>query len=170
RAQPAVGGHPPGARALVVAVRRLLTFFVRRLAAAMFMLITMITLTFILFWAIPSDPANFVYPTAQHLSDEQIRHASHLLGVDRPLIEEYGDYLWHLLRFDFGSQWSGAQLIEPKLIEQPIGPQLATAVPQTLSIILGGALLVVLLAVPLGAVSGRRLGSLSDRTISLLAL
>jgi len=151
-------------------MRRLLTFFVRRLAAAMFTLITMITLTFILFWAIPSDPANFVYPTAQHLSDEQIHHANHLLGVDRPLIEQYGDYLWHLLRFDFGSQWSGAQLIEPKLTEVPIGPQLATAVPQTLSIILGGAVFVVLLAVPLGAISGRRIGSASDRTIALLAL
>jgi peptide/nickel transport system permease protein len=87
------------------------------------------------------------------------------------LIEQYGDYLWHLLRFDFGSQWGGAQLFENKeLIEIPIGPQLATAVPATLSIILGGALLVVLIAVPLGAISGRRIGSIGDRTIMLLAL
>ena len=151
-------------------MRRLLAFFVRRLAGALFTLIVMITLTFALFWAIPSDPATWVYPTAQHLTDYQIRHANHLLGVDRPLVEQWADYLWHLLRFDFGTQWSGAQLIEPKLTEVPIGPQLASAVPQTLSIILGGALLVVLLAVPLGAISGRRIGSVSDRTIALLAL
>jgi peptide/nickel transport system permease protein len=152
-------------------MRRYLTFFVRRLAAAMFTLILMITLTFILFWAIPSEPAGFVYPTAQHLSDYQLAHAHHLLGTDRPLIEQYGDYLWHLIRFDFGHQWTGAQLLEnTKLTLQPIGPLLGSAVPQTLSIILGGALLVVLLAVPLGAISGRRVGSVSDRTISLIAL
>ena len=38
---------------------RLFTFFLRRLGAALFTLIAMITLTFVLFWAIPSDPANF---------------------------------------------------------------------------------------------------------------
>src|SRR5262249_2062417 len=47
-------------------MRRILTFFLRRLGAGMFTLVTMITLTFVLFWAIPSDPANFVYPSAQH--------------------------------------------------------------------------------------------------------
>jgi len=152
-------------------VRRMLTYFVRRLAAAMFTFITMITLTFVLFWLIPSEPASFVYPAAQHLTDYQIGHAHHLLGIDRPLVEQYGDYLWHLLRFDFGSQWSGAQLVENKVLtEQPIGPQLASAVPATLSIILGGALLVVLIAVPLGALSGRRIGSIGDRTIMIIAL
>ncbi len=151
-------------------MRRVLSFFVRRLAAAMFTFVTMITLTFVLFWLIPSEPATFVYPIAQHLTNSQIAHAHHLLGIDRPLVEQYGDYLWHLLRFDFGNQWGGAQLIEPKLTEQPIGPQLASAVPATLSIILGGAVLVVLIAVPLGAISGRRIGSIGDRTIMLIAL
>ena len=152
-------------------MKRMLSFFVRRLGAALFTLVTMITLTFVLFWLIPSEPASFVYPTAQHLTDYQLEHAHHLLGTDRPLVEQYGEYLWHLLRFDFGSQWGGAQLFEnSKLTEVAIGPQLASAVPATLSIILGGALLVVLLAVPLGAISGRRIGSIGDRAIVLIAL
>ena len=41
---------------------------------------------------------------------------------------------------------------------------------ETLSIILGGAVLVLLLAIPLGAIAGRRIGSITDRTISLVAL
>jgi peptide/nickel transport system permease protein len=150
---------------------RLFTFFLRRLAWAVFTLVLMITLTFVLFWAIPSDPANFVYPAAQHLTDYQIQHANHLLGLDKPKLDQYFDYVWRLLRFDFGTQWAQAQVTgEQTLVRLPIGPQLASAVPQTLSIILGGALLVVLLAVPLGAISGRRIGSLSDRTIGLIAL
>jgi peptide/nickel transport system permease protein len=152
-------------------MRRILAFFVRRAAAALFALVAMITITFLIFWAIPSEPESFVYPNTQHLSNEQIRYADHLLGIDRPRIVQYGDYLWHLLRFDFGHAWTDATLMpSQKLQEIPIGSLLSDAVPETLSIILGGALLVLLLAVPLGAIAGRRLGSLSDRTISLVAL
>jgi peptide/nickel transport system permease protein len=148
-----------------------LTFFGRRLVGAVFTLFVMITLTFVLFWAIPSDPANFVYPAAQHLSDSQIRYANHLLGIDKSLVEQWWSYLGHLLRFDFGTQWAGSQITgQQELVRLPIGPQLSSAVPQTLSIIIGGALLVVLIAVPLGAISGRRIGSVSDRTIGLIAL
>jgi ABC-type dipeptide/oligopeptide/nickel transport system permease component len=57
-----------------------------------------------------------------------------------------------------------------ELVRLPIGPQLASAVPRTLSIVLGGAILVVLLAVSLGAIAGRRIGSAADRTISLIVL
>ena len=150
---------------------RLFTFFLRRLGAALFTLVAMITLTFVLFWAIPSDPANFVYPAAQHLTDYQLKHANHLLGVDRPLVEQWASYLWHLVRFQFGTQWAGSQVNgQQDLVRLPIGPQLASAVPETLSIIFGGAFLVVLLAIPLGAVSGRRIGSKTDRTIGLVTL
>jgi peptide/nickel transport system permease protein len=150
---------------------RLFTFFLRRLAGAVFTIVLMITLTFVLFWAIPSDPTNFIYPSAKFLTPYEIHHANHLLGLDKPKIDQYWDYLTHLLRFDFGTQWQGAQVTgKQELVRLPIGPQLRSAVPQTLSIILGGALLVVLLAVPLGAISGRRIGSASDRTIGLVAL
>jgi peptide/nickel transport system permease protein len=149
---------------------RLARFFVRRLASAVFTVVLMITLTFVLFWATPSDPANFIY-SGPFLTSYEIKHANHLLGLDKPKIEQYWDYLTHLLRFDFGTEWEGSHVTgTQQLVRLPIGPQLGSAVPQTLSIIFGGAVLVVLLAVPLGAISGRRIGSLSDRTIGLLAL
>jgi peptide/nickel transport system permease protein len=149
---------------------RLFTFFLRRLAGAVFTLTLMITLTFVLFWAIPSDPANFIY-SGPFLTSYEIKHANHLLGLDKSKLDQYWDYLTHLLRFDFGTEWEGSHVTgTQQLVRLPIGPQLRSAVPQTLSIILGGALLIVLLAVPLGAVCGRRIGSLSDRTIGLIAL
>ena len=42
------------------------------------------------------------------------------------------------------------------LIETPIGPQLFSATRVTLSIILGGGLIVLLIAVPLGLTAGAR--------------
>ena len=52
----------------------------------------------------------------------------------------------------------------------PIGPTLYPAVRETLSILIGGAILTVLLSVPLGALAGKRIGSMADRLISLGAL
>ena len=152
-------------------MRRFLTFMVRRTLAGLFTIWAIVTIAFFIFWAIPQEPAQFVYPYAQHLTPYMVKHGNHLLGTDRPILTQYGDYLWHLLQGDFGKQWDGAQLIQnTSLARLPIGPQLQNWLPVTLSIVLGGAVLVVLLSVPLGAIAGRRIGALSDRTISLVAL
>ena len=57
-----------------------------------------------------------------------------------------------------------------KIVEAPIRPALFEALGVTMSIVLGGAILVLLLAMPLGAIAGRYAGTWLDRTISLVAL
>ena len=150
---------------------RLLHFLLRRAAAAALVVFGMITIIFVMSWAIPDQPERFVYPYSQHLSAYQIRNADHLLGLDRSKLSQYVDYLWHLLHGDFGVQWNGALVsATQRLIAQPVGAALFPAAGETLSLVLGGALLVVLIAAPLGALAGRRVGSAADRTISLVTL
>jgi peptide/nickel transport system permease protein len=152
-------------------VSRVARIFVRRVLGAAGVLLGMITITFVIFWAVPSEPASFVYPTAQHLSAYQIRTGNHLLGTDRPKMVQYGDYMWHLAHGSFGTMWSGARVsADQTLVGQPIAPQLLSAARLTGSIMLGGGLLVLLLAVPLGALAARFQDSPLDRTISLIAL
>ena len=133
-------------------MRRVLRFLARRLGAAILTLLTLIAITFVVYWALPSTPAAFVYPSSQHLTDYQIKNANHLLGLDRPKVVQYGDYVAHLARGDLGHSWTGSQIQPPnKLVQSPIGPFLFASLGVTLSIILGGAFFVLLLAVPLGA-------------------
>ena len=147
---------------------RILAFMARRVGAGLLTLCAVLALTFAIYWALPTQPANFVYPDAPALTDAQVAHANHLLGLDRPKIVQYADYLSHLLRGDLGHQWAGTKLIENRsLAQRPIGATLCPDLRITLSIILGGSLLVLLLAIPLGAFSGSRVGSWSDRSISL---
>lgn len=151
---------------------QLLAFLLRRTLGGLFTIWALFTITFVIYWAIPNQPASLVY-NAPHLSDYQIKHADHLLGIDKPKLTLYGDYLWHLVQGDFGKSWAGAGFTlrnNDKVTLFPVWPQLQQALPVTLSLMLGGAFLVVLLALPLGAIAGKRIGSLSDRTISLLAL
>ena len=152
-------------------IRDRVAFVVRRLAAGVFAVWAMVTITFFIYWAIPTEPATFVYPNVSHLTNEEIQHAHHVLGIDRPLLTQYGDYLWHLLHFDFGGSWNTLQVSALQTFhEAPVKPLLEMETRETLSIILGGAVLVLLLAIPLGAIAGRRIGSITDRTISLVAL
>lgn len=150
---------------------RILSFLIRRVAAALFTLLALLLITFVVYWAIPSSPEGFVYPFAQHLSSYQIHHADHLLGVDRSKPTQYFDYLWRLAHGDFGGDWQSGRLVDnTKFVMTPIGPQIWQLARKTLSIIFGGALLVLLFAVPLGSYAGSKIGSIGDRTISTASL
>jgi peptide/nickel transport system permease protein len=146
---------------------RIGAFLVRRIATALFTLLALLALTFIVYWAIPSTPEFFVYGSP-HLSDYQIHHADHLLGIDRPKVVQYVSYVWHLAHGDFGKAWTGSQIVlDNNHLQQPavqglVMPELWA----TLSIILGGAILVVLIAIPLGTYTGTRVGSFGDRAVS----
>lgn len=147
-------------------MKRVATYFVRRLASALFTLLALIAITFVVYWALPSEPATFIYDP-QHVTSGEIAKVNHLFGLDRPKIVQYGDYLWQIAHGNFGKSWSGSELVDNSRLDQPaIGPQLFPEVRATLSIILGGAALVVLLALPLGGIAGTRVGSWRDRTIS----
>lgn len=105
-----------------------------------------------------------------------IRMGDHILGIDKPKATLYAQYLWHLLHWNLGRDWStyarfpGAPPL-PKGFHYPgVQVGLARELGVTLSITLGGALIVLLLAVPLGAIAATRMRSLTDRTISLVAL
>jgi peptide/nickel transport system permease protein len=151
---------------------RIASFVVRRLAAGLFTLVALITITFVVFWAIPTQPEGLLYPFAPHLTSYQIHTADKLMGLDQPKVEMYFHDLWHTLTFDFGHQWTGEQIVPVnKLVPgAPIAPTLYSSLRVTLSLIIGGALLVLLLAIPLGAIAGSRIGSWTDRTISVVAL
>ena len=147
------------------------TFIVRRLATAAFTVLVLIALTFIVYWALPNAPEHFVYPNAQQLSAYEIHHADHLLGIDRPKVVQYLSYVWHLLHGDFGGSWPTSQLIENTHLRQaPVSQTIVPELWETLSIIGGGAVLVVLLAIPLGTYTGTRVGSAGDRAVSWTTL
>jgi peptide/nickel transport system permease protein len=148
-----------------------LMFAVRRIIAAVFIVVAMITVTFVIFWSIPSTPASFIYPNSQHLSNYQIQRANHLLGLDRPKIVQWSDYLWHVSHGDFGKSWAGTRISAfQQLIQGNITDTLYPATRITASILLGGALLVLLLALPLGALAARYRNSIGDRLLSFLTL
>jgi peptide/nickel transport system permease protein len=116
-------------------------------------------LTFFVFNEIPTNPACLVVACGPHTTttDAMIKAADHQLGIDRSVFVQYGDWAWHVVRDgDFGDSWT---------TKLRVGSMIGTALPVTASLVLGGVLLMLLLALPLGALAATRPRTPADRGI-----
>jgi peptide/nickel transport system permease protein len=150
---------------------RVAGFLLRRAAAGAFTVVAMITVAFVIYWATPTRPVDILYPFPVHTS-YQVQHTNQLLGLNKPKIDIWFHYVTHLLRGDFGRMWDGSRVTGTQQMTPgvPLSEVIDPALRETLSLLLGGAAVVLLLAIPLGAFAGSRVGSLSDRAVSLIAL
>ena len=131
---------------------------VRRVLTSVLMLLVLSLATFLIFKTIPLDPACLRVNCGQGatVTKAQLAAIDHQLGVDRPILVQYGDFMWRLVRHgSFGASWASGQ----------IDPRLHSAVAETASIVGGGAVILVLLALPLGILSALRPNTITDRLI-----
>jgi len=86
------------------------------------------------------------------------------IGIDRPWIMQYLEFLWGVARFDFGtSMWSG----------KPVILEIATRFPISLEVAVMATIIAVTIAIPLGTISALKQNSWIDlvvRTFSIAGL
>ncbi len=86
------------------------------------------------------------------------------IGIDRPWIVQFFDFIWGLARFDFGtSMWSG----------KPVVTEIATRFPISLEVAVMATIIAVAFAIPLGTISALKQNSWIDlvvRTFSIAGL
>jgi peptide/nickel transport system permease protein len=132
-------------------------FAARRAISGVALIASLTFLTFLVFNAIPTNPACLVVACGPHTTtnDAAIKAADHQLGIDRPVVVQYGKFVWRLLRHgDFGTSWTN---------DRKVGPQIATALPVTASLVAGGMILMLTASLALGSFSALRPRSLPDR-------
>ena len=108
---------------------------------------------------LPGDPAlSLVSQTATEADIEAKRQQ---LGLDRPVWEQYADYMGGLVQGDFGRSIHSGQVISE---------QLAMRVPATLELIVPAMLLAILLSLAIGIPVARRAGRPADHAARVGAL
>ena len=137
-------------------------YTLRRLGVAVVLLWILSVITFAIYLKVPADPAGFLVDM-QHASPQQIAKAHHLLGTDRPAIVQYGKYVDRLLHGDFGTSWATISFFGGSTSGSPVGPMVWRAALVTGSLLLGGFVLMLLVAVPLGTFAATRPRSFVDR-------
>jgi peptide/nickel transport system permease protein len=115
------------------------------------------TFTFFLIQLVPGDPANFMLGQGATLEQVQLIH--HELGLDKPLLTQYVDWLSGVLRGDLGRSF---------ITDQTVTSQLSAAVPATLSLALLATLTALVLGLAGGVFAGLRGGRI-DRLLQSAA-
>src|SRR5215813_481445 len=83
------------------------------------------------------------------------------LGLDRPLILQFLDFVWGFFRLDFGiSMWSG----------KPVAEEIAARLPISLEIAVVATVVAILIAIPLGTVSALKQNSWIDHVVRTVAI
>ncbi len=126
-----------------------------------FMLVTLwiiATITFFLMKLLPGTP----YTNAEKLSTEQIALLNKQMGLDKPMLVQYGLYLNNLLHFDLGISFQFKNQPVANLLSARIGPSLQLGIQAIIVGTLGGIIL--------GAISAMKQNTWIDTTATLVAI
>ncbi|MCO4315765.1 ABC transporter permease subunit [Phyllobacterium sp. 21LDTY02-6] len=138
----------------------MLKFFVGRVAVMFLTFVGVSIIAFSFIRLLPGDPVAL-------LSGERVmspeRHAAlmHDLGFDRPIVIQYFDYLWGVLRGDFGTSI---------VTKQPVLDQFFQLFPATLELSVCAILFAVIIGIPAGVFAAIKRGSFFDQAIMGTAL
>ncbi len=119
-----------------------------RLGQMLFVLWVVTTLLFFLFRMMPGSPLAAYIDTS--MTPEQQTILLHQFGLDRPLYQQYGLYLFNLLHGSLG--WSF-------IYKEPVGTLLLTALPNTLLLTLSSLLIAYAFGILSGAFLAARRGT-----------
>lgn len=134
-------------------------FLVTRFASAAIVVFGVTSLVFFMIHLIPGDPVEVMLGESARVADrENLRHA---LGLDRPLLVQWLDYLYHLMRFDLGESLHS---------KQPIIDILLAHIPATLELTLVALLFAIVMALPLGIMAALHRNTGWDRTAMTVSL
>jgi peptide/nickel transport system permease protein len=132
-------------------------YTLRRLLGMIPLLLLISFAVFALVLAIPGDPARTI-AGGLDASDDRVAEVQEELGLDDPLIVQYGRWLGDVVSGDLGtSLFSG----------RTVTSELSARFPVTLSLAIGAVFFAALFGLPLGIVAGMRPGSLVDRAIGV---
>lgn len=145
-------------------------FLIRRLLWAVFLFLCVTIVTFLIFYVIPANPAKLV--AGKSATQEDIERAERFLGTDKPVYVQYIRFLNRLMPVgkieESPGEYSGWGFKEPSLgtsfaTRQDVNDVVLRAAPVTASLVFGGAVLWMLISLPIGIYSALRPRSLIDR-------
>ncbi len=117
-------------------------YLLRRLAFLVPVALLVSFVTFMLIHLVPGDPARVLL--GEEATPQTVAALREKLGLNQPLMTQYGLWLWHLVHGDLGTSIQ---------LQQPVMQAILQRVPVTAELGIASLLYSVLLAVPLGVLA-----------------
>ncbi len=137
-------------------MRPVVGYLFRRLLLAVFVLWGVATVIFLVVRVVPADPALLIAGT--DASEEQLAQLRQQLGLDQPLIVQYGQFLLGLLVGDLGNSYA---------LRVPAATLIANVLPNTALLALLACLLALVIAFPLGLLAALKVNRVPDRVVTV---
>jgi len=137
----------------------MLQYIVKRLLLAIPILVAVVTLVFFVVRMAPGDPAQVIL--GDSASQESLTALRTELGLDRPILVQYGEFLFSILKGDLGNSI---------IRKQSINSMIAEVLPYTIELTLAGVMVGVILGLPLGVFSAVFRNSAADYGVRIMSL
>ena len=128
-------------------------YLIRRLLWAFVLFLAVTIVTYVIFFLVPANPARLA--AGQSATPERVKEVEEFLGLNDPVYIQYGNFLKRLV--------VDGSLGQSFITRQSVNDEIFRAAPITASLVFGGMILVLLVAIPLGIFSALRPRSLLDR-------
>jgi len=138
-----------------------MAWILRRIGLSIILAWLVASIVFMTLHLVPGDPAELLLSTGGIMPDPgAVAELRDRLGLNDPLLVQYGDFLRGLVHGDLGNS-----LID----DYPVLAEVALRLPRTLELIFTGAILAIIVALPAGTYAALHRGGTFDRTASVVA-
>jgi ABC-type dipeptide/oligopeptide/nickel transport system permease component len=118
-----------------------------------------VTFVFFLIRIVPGGPA--VAALGSYATEESVRQLEKQMGLDKPILVQYGIFLKDLCRGDLGKSL---------ITNKPISQEIVRGLPYTLDLAVGGMIIGILFGIPTGILTALKRNRLPDYIGRILSL
>lgn len=137
----------------------MLKLILHRLGMLVVVLFFVSIATFLIARVVPGDPAQVI--AGPHATAETVQSIRSQLGLDRPILVQYVDYVNGLLHGDLGTSIT---------TQQPVSQDLKTFFPATLELVFYAFVVALLVGIPLGVLAAVRRRSWLDYLARIVSI
>lgn len=132
---------------------------IKRLLATIPVIFGVLLLTFLLVHLVPGDPVDVMLGESATVADRDALRDN--LGLNKPILVQFWDYLSGLATGDFG------QSIHT---QQPIAEILKMRYPNTVKLAIVGLIIALIIGIPLGIIAALKAGQWQDLVVMLVSV
>jgi len=116
---------------------------------------------FLLIRFIPGDPVTLLVAESELTSPEEIEAAKKRLGLDRPIMVQYGYYVYRLMKGDMGRSIRSGR---------PVSEEIAGRYVNTIMLAIGAIIVTIIAGIPLGVLAAVKKDTWYDRCAMITAM
>lgn len=135
------------------------SYILTRILLTIPMIFILLTIVFFVMRILPGNPVLLKFE--KNADPALVAEYTHILGLDKPIWQQYTDYVWNLLHGNLGLSMAGTF--------EPVGPEIMSRFPATLELAIYSTFVAIAVGILLGSFAARR-GGIADGVVKVYGI